>query len=235
MRPHAWRACCPRYAAARLLSSAAPAAPPVASVPRSSPPTAAANHDLITRYSQSPTRTVTFADLMRYGNPPLDEQTLLQSAERTRSELMAGLARRVRIHLPAPKQCIRLINPPCRSRNTCHCRSYPQPTRRSQRCTACTRPRSPSCPKSLKSPRSPTTTSCALPSHKWLRNTGTTFPCSQKVRESESVPPGLSFAVGHEKNLTARAQASKSAGNTFPTRPLPISWTELSGIASRCD
>lgn len=39
---------------------------------------------------------------MMYGNPPLDEQTLLQSAERTRSELMAGLARRVSQHLSLP-------------------------------------------------------------------------------------------------------------------------------------
>ncbi|GAA5874896.1 hypothetical protein JCM3774_006562 [Rhodotorula dairenensis] len=60
------------------------------------------HRDLITRYSQSPTRTVTFADLMMYGNPPLDEPTLLQSAERTRSELMAGLARRVSQHLSLP-------------------------------------------------------------------------------------------------------------------------------------
>lgn len=107
VRPHAWRtaaACCPRYAA-RLLSSAAPATPAAASVPRSSTPT---NHDLITRYSQSPTRTVTFADLMMYGNPPLDEQTLLQSAERTRSELMAGLARRVRISVYCKRVYTRL-------------------------------------------------------------------------------------------------------------------------------
>jgi len=30
-----------------------------------------------------------------YGAPPLDEKTLLESAERTRKELLAGLARRV--------------------------------------------------------------------------------------------------------------------------------------------
>ncbi|BGP38957.1 hypothetical protein JCM10450v2_002914 [Rhodotorula kratochvilovae] len=37
-----------------------------------------------------------------YGLPPLDEATLLQSAERTRKELLAGLARRVSQHLSLP-------------------------------------------------------------------------------------------------------------------------------------
>ncbi|BGP54669.1 hypothetical protein JCM8202v2_002256 [Rhodotorula sphaerocarpa] len=53
-------------------------------------------------WQPSPTRTVSFDDLMRYGNPPLNERTLLQSAERTRGELMAGLARRVSQHLALP-------------------------------------------------------------------------------------------------------------------------------------
>ncbi|GJN89865.1 hypothetical protein Rhopal_002854-T1 [Rhodotorula paludigena] len=54
------------------------------------------------RRATAAARTVTFADLTAYGNPPLDEPTLLQSAERTRKELLAGLARRVSQHLSLP-------------------------------------------------------------------------------------------------------------------------------------
>ncbi|BGP31068.1 hypothetical protein JCM10296v2_002832 [Rhodotorula toruloides] len=57
---------------------------------------------LLGHYASSPTRTVTFDDLQQYGRPPLGEQTLLQSAERTRQELLAGLARRVSQHLSLP-------------------------------------------------------------------------------------------------------------------------------------
>ncbi|GAA6014653.1 hypothetical protein JCM10207_006891 [Rhodosporidiobolus poonsookiae] len=57
---------------------------------------------LLAHYAQTPTRTVTFQDLSMYGNPPLSEQALLDSAERTRKELLAGLARRVSQHLSLP-------------------------------------------------------------------------------------------------------------------------------------
>lgn len=42
-----------------------------------------------------PTTLVKLSDLTRYGAPPLSEEKLLDSAERTRKELLAGLARRV--------------------------------------------------------------------------------------------------------------------------------------------
>ncbi|POY74010.1 hypothetical protein BMF94_2821 [Rhodotorula taiwanensis] len=95
VRVQAWRTVptsCPRCA--RPVATSAPRAT-AASL-------AAVNHDLITRYAQTPTSTVTFSDLLMYGTPPLDEPTLLKSAERTRSELMAGLARRVSQHLSLP-------------------------------------------------------------------------------------------------------------------------------------
>ncbi|EGU12827.1 Pyruvate dehydrogenase kinase [Rhodotorula toruloides ATCC 204091] len=68
----------------------------------SSPTTHISPQALLGHYASSPTRTVTFDDLQQYGRPPLDEQTLLQSAERTRQELLAGLARRVSQHLSLP-------------------------------------------------------------------------------------------------------------------------------------
>ncbi|GAA6029655.1 hypothetical protein JCM8097_000987 [Rhodosporidiobolus ruineniae] len=57
---------------------------------------------LLAHYAQTPTRTVSFEDLKMHGQPPLDEQTLLDSAERTRTQLLGGLARRVSQHLQLP-------------------------------------------------------------------------------------------------------------------------------------
>ncbi|GAA5892870.1 alpha-ketoacid dehydrogenase kinase family protein [Sporobolomyces salmoneus] len=67
-----------------------------------SPPSNSSPQALLAYYSQWPTRTVQLQDLKMYGAPPLDEQTLLDSAERTRKELLAGLARRVTQHLSLP-------------------------------------------------------------------------------------------------------------------------------------
>ncbi|GAA5893999.1 hypothetical protein JCM8208_001304 [Rhodotorula glutinis] len=75
------------------LASAQPAPPPPADV---SP------QALLSYYAQAPTRTLTYPELTMYGPPPLDEPTLLHSAERTRKELLAGLARRVSQHLSLP-------------------------------------------------------------------------------------------------------------------------------------
>jgi len=58
--------------------------------------------ELLAEYSELPTRTVTLADLTQYGHPPLTEQAVLDSAERTRLELLAGLAGRVTQHLSLP-------------------------------------------------------------------------------------------------------------------------------------
>jgi len=60
-----------------------------------SPPSNSTPQALLAYYSQWPTRRVELQDLTMYGAPPLDEKTLLESAERTRKELLAGLARRV--------------------------------------------------------------------------------------------------------------------------------------------
>ncbi|GAA6004802.1 hypothetical protein JCM11491_002236 [Sporobolomyces phaffii] len=68
----------------------------------SSPPSNSSPQALLAYYSQWPTRTVQLQDLKMYGAPPLDEPTLLDSAERTRKELLAGLARRVTQHLSLP-------------------------------------------------------------------------------------------------------------------------------------
>ncbi|GAA5900633.1 hypothetical protein JCM6882_000927 [Rhodosporidiobolus microsporus] len=68
-------------------------------VPAAAPPSPQA---LLAAYSQTPTRTVTLADLSQWGTPPLEEDKLLMSAERTRRELLAGLARRVSQHLSLP-------------------------------------------------------------------------------------------------------------------------------------
>lgn len=67
--------------------------------PSPSPKTPA---ELLAEYSELPTRTVKLTDLTRYGHPPLSEQALLDSAERTRLELLAGLAGRVTQHLSLP-------------------------------------------------------------------------------------------------------------------------------------
>ncbi|GAA5965769.1 hypothetical protein JCM3765_007337 [Sporobolomyces pararoseus] len=67
-----------------------------------SPPSNSSPQALLAYYSQWPTRTVQLEDLKMYGPPPLDERTLLDSAERTRKELLAGLARRVTQHLSLP-------------------------------------------------------------------------------------------------------------------------------------
>lgn len=56
---------------------------------------------LLAYYSQVPTRGVTLPELSRYGLPPLDQDVLLASAEHTRVELLAGLARRVSINIRA--------------------------------------------------------------------------------------------------------------------------------------
>ncbi|KAM0755679.1 alpha-ketoacid dehydrogenase kinase [Meredithblackwellia eburnea MCA 4105] len=57
---------------------------------------------LLAEYSHSPTRALSLADLTKYGNPPLSKQNLLESAESTRKELLAGLARRVTAHGSLP-------------------------------------------------------------------------------------------------------------------------------------
>lgn len=57
---------------------------------------------LLAEYSELRTRTVKLSDLTQYGRPPLTEQALLDSAERTRKELMIGLAGRVTQHLSLP-------------------------------------------------------------------------------------------------------------------------------------
>ncbi|GAA5870229.1 hypothetical protein JCM8547_006921 [Rhodosporidiobolus lusitaniae] len=81
----------------RLQSTFTPSSPsPSPSPPQPSP------QALLAHYSQQPTRTVTFQDLTQYGNPPLSERALLESAERTRKELLAGLAGRVSQHLSLP-------------------------------------------------------------------------------------------------------------------------------------
>ncbi|GAA5852344.1 hypothetical protein JCM5353_003645 [Sporobolomyces roseus] len=67
-----------------------------------SPPSNSTPQALLAYYSQWPTRRVELQDLTMYGAPPLDEKTLLESAERTRKELLAGLARRVTQHLSLP-------------------------------------------------------------------------------------------------------------------------------------
>jgi len=96
-----------RAQAPRRAVTAAPAlaAPPhrrlvtsLASAPQPAPPppTDVSPQALLSYYAQSPTRTLTYPELTMYGPPPLDEPTLLHSAERTRKELLAGLARRVR-------------------------------------------------------------------------------------------------------------------------------------------
>ncbi|TNY19081.1 pyruvate dehydrogenase kinase [Rhodotorula diobovata] len=66
------------------------------------PPQDVSPQALLRYYTQSPTRTLTYQELTMYGPPPLDEPTLLHSAERTRKELLAGLARRVSQHLSLP-------------------------------------------------------------------------------------------------------------------------------------
>ncbi|GAA5880742.1 hypothetical protein JCM16303_004334 [Sporobolomyces ruberrimus] len=68
----------------------------------SSPPSNSSPQALLAYYSQWPTKTVQLEDLKMHGAPPLDERTLLESAERTRKELLAGLARRVTQHLSLP-------------------------------------------------------------------------------------------------------------------------------------
>lgn len=72
------------------ISSTAAAARTAASSPRTVSPQV-----LLAHYSQLPTKAVTLHDLLQYGTPPLSEETLLQSGERTRLELLKGLARRV--------------------------------------------------------------------------------------------------------------------------------------------
>ncbi|GAA5937487.1 hypothetical protein JCM10213_007255 [Rhodosporidiobolus nylandii] len=67
-----------------------------------SPPPDVSPQALLAHYAQTPTRTIQLQELSMYGNPPLDEKTLLASAERTRVELLAGLARRVSQHLSLP-------------------------------------------------------------------------------------------------------------------------------------
>ncbi|GAA5927594.1 alpha-ketoacid dehydrogenase kinase family protein [Sporobolomyces koalae] len=67
-----------------------------------SPPANSSPQSLLAYYSQWPTKTVQLQDLKMHGAPPLDEPTLLESAERTRKELLAGLARRVTQHLSLP-------------------------------------------------------------------------------------------------------------------------------------
>ncbi|KPV77333.1 uncharacterized protein RHOBADRAFT_33514 [Rhodotorula graminis WP1] len=72
------------------------------SQPAPPPPTDVSPQALLSYYAQAPTRTLTYPELTMYGPPPLDEPTLLHSAERTRRELLAGLARRVSQHLSLP-------------------------------------------------------------------------------------------------------------------------------------
>ncbi|SCV70288.1 BQ2448_1682 [Microbotryum intermedium] len=74
------------------------------SLPQSpAPPHATASaQDLLAHYSQIPTRTVKLSDLTQYGTPPLSQDKLLESGERTRKQLLAGLARRVTQHLSLP-------------------------------------------------------------------------------------------------------------------------------------
>ncbi|KDE07408.1 hypothetical protein MVLG_02275 [Microbotryum lychnidis-dioicae p1A1 Lamole] len=62
----------------------------------------ASPQDLLAHYSQIPTRTVKLSDLTQYGTPPLSQDKLLESGERTRKQLLAGLARRVTQHLSLP-------------------------------------------------------------------------------------------------------------------------------------
>ncbi|ORY86657.1 branched-chain alpha-ketoacid dehydrogenase [Leucosporidium creatinivorum] len=84
---------------------AAAAAPPQFTLPASilpPPPANATPQELLAHYSQMPTTLVKLSDLTRYGAPPLSEEKLLDSAERTRKELLAGLARRVTQHLSLP-------------------------------------------------------------------------------------------------------------------------------------
>lgn len=84
-----------------LCSSPVPAAtPPQFTLPASilpPPPANASPQELLAHYSQMPTTLVKLSDLTRYGAPPLSEEKLLDSAERTRKELLAGLARRVSV------------------------------------------------------------------------------------------------------------------------------------------
>ncbi|GAA5839510.1 hypothetical protein JCM11251_002744 [Rhodosporidiobolus azoricus] len=80
----------------------APSASLSAATPAPTPASTPSPQALLSAYSQQPTRTVSLADLTQYGTPPLEERTLLQSAERTRRELLAGLARRVSQHLSLP-------------------------------------------------------------------------------------------------------------------------------------
>ncbi|GAA6060263.1 hypothetical protein JCM10212_003963 [Sporobolomyces blumeae] len=81
-------------------SSSRPRSPSLSTA--TSIPPANSPQALLAYYSQWPTRTVQLQDLTMYGKPPLDERTLLDSAERTRKELLAGLARRVTQHLSLP-------------------------------------------------------------------------------------------------------------------------------------
>ncbi|KAK4055358.1 hypothetical protein OIO90_003196 [Microbotryomycetes sp. JL221] len=57
---------------------------------------------LLAQYSQQPSSLVKLTDLTRYGEPPLSEADLLDSAERTRQSLLVGLAKRVTQHLSLP-------------------------------------------------------------------------------------------------------------------------------------
>ena len=57
---------------------------------------AADAQQVLARYSQLPSATVTLPDLTRFGPPPLSESELIESAERTRQDLLVGLAKRVR-------------------------------------------------------------------------------------------------------------------------------------------
>lgn len=81
------------YSATSHYSSIYPAQPP-AYIPQPDHSTTPAA-ELLSHYSQLPTRVVTLEDLTRYGSPPLSEEALLESGERTRVELLKGLARRV--------------------------------------------------------------------------------------------------------------------------------------------
>ncbi|GAA5871295.1 hypothetical protein JCM1840_004405 [Sporobolomyces johnsonii] len=87
------RSPCIPFTARRFMTS--PATTP-------SPPPGSSPQALLAHYSQWPTRLVQLKDLTMYGTPPLSERALLDSAERTRKELLAGLARRVTQHLSLP-------------------------------------------------------------------------------------------------------------------------------------
>lgn len=108
-----------------------------------SPPANSSPQSLLAYYSQWPTKTVQLQDLKMHGAPPLDEPTLLESAERTRKELLAGLARRVSplvcdIVESATTEVAEQPGGMSRSHNTSRFLSSPQQIHHSPRCTTCT-------------------------------------------------------------------------------------------------